>query len=280
MYPNHNHRPDLVSAVLAGDVQRVEHLLNLNHDPNTQFCRSPIVDFAARSGNLAITKLLVDRGAQVSSDAFRFITHQPLIEYLKSRMSITDQFKLAVNQGEWEDVMNLGLQGVNVDTSVDNQGNGLSHILLKIGTVFDLKNILNVLRLDMNIKNSSNQTPLDVAFQGEFLKNESSQNPAITPLVEPTRQLMRVNTDKEFFVKNDLLSGIYERLTSQQGDVFKTLIDCNADPSQASQNTQTALKSLGLLANSSEHDNQSAIHNLEINEVELTGDPAVDDSVM
>jgi ankyrin repeat protein len=270
MHHNRNISP-LVKAVLDSNFAGVQSALNHNQDPNTKFYGSPIVDFAARKGNLEITKLLVERGAQVSTDVFRFIEDQEVIEYLKSEMSITDKFKLAVNRGKWENVVSLGLQIDNVNIPVDNQGNRLSHILLKIGKGLDIINILNVFKLDMNIKNSCNQTPLDVALEGEFLKNHDSlQSHEIKPLVELVLKLMRFNTDKDFFVKNGL-SKIYKILTSQQRDVFKTLIEYNADPSQASPNTQKAIKSFGLLANSSEYHDQSAIPNLEIEEVELTG---------
>ena len=282
MYADHNGRHPLVLAVLHNNKTEVENLLNANYDLNTQFYNAPIVDWAARGDNLEIVKLLVERGAQFGSDAFRLIKDPKVIKYLKASQQITEieKFKLSVNTGAWGDVINLGLQGVDVNTAVDNQGNRLVHILLTTGTVSDIEAVLNVLQLDMNIKNSCNETPLDVALGGNFLKSyELLQNPEIKILVPPALQLMRVNVGEGFFVKNGL-SEIYEILTSQQKDVFKTLIKYNADPSQALPNTQKAIKSLGILANPVEHDNQSVIHNPEIEEAELTGDVAVDDSVM
>ncbi len=275
MYRNHNATPPLVSAVLNKNVVEVKRLLEQNSDHNIRIQGALLVDVAARGGDLATTKLLVGAGATVSSNALPLIQNPKIIKYLESRGAMTDKFKLAVNQGKWEDVKTLGLQGVDVNMPVDDQGNRLSHILLgEKGGAEELQTIANVLKLDMNAKNNCNETPLDVASKVKFVKDESfapeSLDPEIKELVDLVRGLMMANAGKEFFETNGL-SEIYAPLISGQSEAFKTLIKCNADPGQALLSTQQAIKGLGLSNEFVKNDNP------EIEEIELTGNSEMND---
>lgn len=214
-------------AVREGNRDRVIELImeKVNVNQLLSLSKKPALYVAAQKGDLEMVQLLIENGAKITVNSVTFNTNRnrKIIDLFQEHLTPQEVFNVAAFELSYNEVISLALAGdeVEINNSVDTQGNKFVHILAQKGKPDDIKNLLGMLmpnKMELNAKNNQGETALHMASRREGANAQAA-------VQELLAQGININ-----IMDNERETALYQAIRANNEGIIRLLLEKGAKP--------------------------------------------------